>query len=72
MCFYNGWKSGHHVNPMLVFALDGQIQICTLNCHGCWHDSNKVDYGILCDKLEEIFEVFTSKIVVDSAFNLAS
>ena len=67
--FYNGWKGGTFVNSVFVFAPDGLIRMCTINCPGTWHDSQIADYGVY-DKMEEVYNNYGAKIVVDSAFNV--
>ena len=44
----------HYVNCCFVFALDGRIRVCTLNCPGTFHDSKIAEYGIY-RKLENIY-----------------
>ena len=69
--YYNGWKAGHYINSVFVFAPDGRIRLCSLNAPGAWHDSTIADYGIY-DKLAALYDLFKAKIVVDSAFKLAT
>ena len=68
--YYNGWKGSTFVNSVFVFAPDGCIRICTLNAPGTFHDSTMAEYGVY-QKMEELYNDFGVKIVVDSAFNLA-
>mmetsp|Transcript_14810 Transcript_14810/g.33985 ORF Transcript_14810/g.33985 Transcript_14810/m.33985 type:complete len:300 (-) Transcript_14810:117-1016(-) len=68
--YYNGWKGNTFVNSVFVFAPDGCIRICTLNAPGTFHDSTMAEYGIY-EKMEELYNQFQVKVVVDSAFNLA-
>ncbi|KAG6848622.1 hypothetical protein H0H93_015417 [Arthromyces matolae] len=37
---YNGWKSDHRINNVLVFSPKGDIMMAVLNCPGSWHDSH--------------------------------
>ena len=67
--YYNGWTHGHYVNSVLLFAPDGRIRACTLNCPGSWHDSTMADYGVY-DKMKDIFVAHGGKVVVDSAFGV--
>jgi transposase-like protein len=69
--FYNGWKSHTYVNSVFCFAPDGLIRCATINCPGSWHDSTQADYG-LYQKLENIYNLYGGKVVVDSAFGLQS
>ena len=68
--YYNGWKGSTFVNSVFVFAPDGCIRICTLNAPGTFHDSTMADYGIY-EKMEQLYEEYGVKVVVDSAFNLS-
>ena len=63
---YNGWLGHTYVNSIFLFAPDGKIRICTINCPGSWHDSTQADYGVY-NKLERIYNRTGGKIVVDSA-----
>ena len=67
--FYNGWTAGTYVNCVFVFCPDGRIRACTLNAPGCWHDSTHADYGMY-DKMEEMYNLYKAKVVVDSALRL--
>jgi DDE superfamily endonuclease len=68
--FYNGWKHGHFITNVFVFAADGTIPLCALNAPGCLHDSTIADYGGIYDKLQQIFEECGAMTVIDSAFSL--
>ena len=68
---YNGWTADTYVSSVFVFAPDGRIRICILNAPGSWHDSQISDYGVY-EKMEQLFNLYGAKIVVDSAFNLAA
>jgi hypothetical protein len=68
--YYNGWAGGTYVNSVFVFAPDGRIRICTINAPGTFHDSTMADYGVY-HKMEELYNEFGVKVVVDSAFNLS-
>ena len=70
--FYNGWLHGHFISNIFVFAMDGTICICALNAPGTMHDSTLADYGGVYFKLQKIYEETGGKVVVDSAFKLAS
>jgi hypothetical protein len=70
--FYNGWKHGHFVTNVIVFAADGSIPCCALNAPGCLHDSTVADYGGLYEKLQEIYNVCGAMTVIDSAFSLTA
>jgi hypothetical protein len=67
--FYNGWQGSTYVNNVFCFAPDGKIRCATINCPGSWHDSTQADYGVY-DKLENIYNLYGGKVVVDSAFGL--
>jgi hypothetical protein len=69
--YYNGWTHGHYVNSVLLFAPDGRIRACTLNCPGSWHDSTMADYGVY-DKMKAIYVAHGGKVVVDSAFGVGN
>ena len=66
---FNGWKEDTYVNSVFVFAPDGRIRVCTINCPGTWHDSSMADYGIY-EKMGEVYDMTKGKVVVDSAFKL--
>ena len=68
--FYNGWTGSTYVNSLFVFALDGRIQICTLNAPGTSYDSAMAAYGVY-SKMEALYNQYKVKVVVDSAFRLA-
>uniref|UniRef100_A0A7S4AMZ1 DDE Tnp4 domain-containing protein n=1 Tax=Pseudo-nitzschia australis TaxID=44445 RepID=A0A7S4AMZ1_9STRA len=68
---YNGWTADTYINNVFVFAPDGRIRMCTINAPGSWHDSTMAEYGIY-DGLEELFNQHGVRVVVDSAFRLAS
>ncbi len=70
--FYNGWTHGHYVSNVFVFGMDGCIRICGLNAPGMIHDSTLADYSNVYKKLEKVFQETGGKVVVDSAFRLAS
>lgn len=67
--FYNGWTCSTYINSVFVFAPDGRIRICLTNAPGSWHDSTMADYGVY-DKIEDLYDEFGVKVVVDSAFNV--
>eukprot|EP00536_Pseudo-nitzschia_multiseries_P003351 jgi/Psemu1/7571/gm1.7571_g len=66
---YNGCRTSTFINSVFVFAPDGRIRICILNCPGSWHDSTMSDYGVY-QKLESMYEKCGAKVVVGSAFKL--
>ena len=68
--YYNGWKGSTFVNSVFVFAPDGRIRICTINAPGTFHDSIMADYGAY-EKMEDLYDEFGVKVVVDSAFKLS-
>jgi DDE superfamily endonuclease len=68
--FYNGWKHGHYITNIIVFAPDGSIPCCALNAPGCLHDSTIADYGGVYNKLESVYKKYNVKTVIDSAFSL--
>ena len=68
--YYNGWGGNTYVNCVFVFAPDGRIRICTLNAPGTFHDSTMADYGVY-DKIEQLYDEYQVKVVVDSAFNVS-
>ena len=43
--FYNGWKSGHYITNLFVFAPDGTIVMAMINCPGSMHDSELAAAG---------------------------
>jgi len=67
---YNGWTSATYINSVLLFAPDGRIWACDLNAPGCWHDSTQAEYGIY-NNMEQMYDLYGAKVVVDSAFNLS-
>ena len=70
--FYNGWTRGHYVSCIFVFAPDGTIPICALNAPGCLHDSTVAFYGDVYKSLEQLYDEFGVKTVVDSAFRIGN
>jgi hypothetical protein len=66
--FYNGWTQGHFITNVFVFAPDGTIISCILNCPGCMHDSELAGMGRIYGKLEEVYRETGGKCVMDSAF----
>ena len=66
---YNGYASGTYINAVYVFAPDGRIRICTINCPGSMHDSTMADYGVY-KKMKAIHDSHKGKVLVDSAFSL--
>jgi hypothetical protein len=70
--FYNGWTHGHYVSNTFIFGMDGTIRICGLNAPGTMGDSTLADYGNVYEKLERVFNETGGKVVLASAFRLAS
>ena len=66
--FYNGWKHGHFVSNVFVFAPDGTIPIMSINAPGSMHDSKVATYGKVYKKLGKLWVKYGVKTVVDSAF----
>jgi len=66
--FYNGWTHDHYVTNLLVFAPDGSIIDCVLNCPGSMHDSELAYFGGVYQRLRENYERHGGKCVMDSAF----
>jgi DDE superfamily endonuclease len=68
--FYNGWKHGHFITNVFVFAADGSIPVCALNSPGCLHDCTNADYGKIYEKLQDVYDECGAMTVFDSAFSL--
>ena len=68
--FYNGWKSGHYITNLFVFAPDGTIIMSMINCPGSMHDSELAASGSpsIYTKINMLFEDYGVKCVMDSAF----
>ena len=66
---YNGYASGTYINAVYVFAPDGRIRICAINCPGSMHDSIMSNYGVY-RKMEAIHLRDKASVLVDSAFSL--
>ncbi len=66
--FYNGWTHDHYVTSVFVFAPDGTIPISFFNVPGCVHDSQVAEWGCIYQKLEELWEKYKVRCVMDSAF----
>ena len=58
---YNGWKSGHYINCVFVYTMDGKISLCLFNAPGTFHDSTMADYGMY-DSLKIYIQVMRRKI----------
>ncbi len=69
--YYNGWAKGTYVNSVFVFSPDGRIRIATINAPGTFHDSTMTNYGVY-EKMEDLYNRFGVKVVVDSAFKLTN
>ena len=68
--FYNGWKSGHYISNVFVFAPDGTIVMAMVNCPGSMHDSELASKGSpsIYDKIDMMYEQHGAVCVMDSAF----
>ena len=68
--FYNGWKSGHYITNLFVFAPDGTIVMSMINCPGSMHDSELAASGSpsIYTKIDMLYEEHRVKCVMDSAF----
>lgn len=66
--FHNGWKSGHFIANLFVFAIDGRIVNCVINAPGPVHDSTLVEWGAVHTNLQESYERTGGKCCVVSAF----
>jgi len=68
--FYNGWKSGHYITNLFVFAPDGTIVMSMINCPGSMHDSELAASGSpsIYTKIDMLYEAHGVKCVMDSAF----
>ena len=68
--FYNGWKSGHYITNLFVFAPDGTIVMSMINCPGSMHDSELAASGSpsIYTKIDMLYEQYGVKCVMDSAF----
>jgi hypothetical protein len=69
--FYSGWKTDHFITNLFVFAPDGTIIMCMLNCPGSMHDSELASMGnpSIYQKIDSLFEKYGTKCVMDSAFS---
>ena len=56
-------------NYYSVFSVDGKIRIAIINAPGTFHDSTVSDYG-LYEQLKLLYNQYSAKIVVDSAFKI--
>ena len=65
--YYNGWCKDTYISNVFLFAPDGKIRMCVINCPGSWHDSTLAQYG-LYKRMEKIYNEYGAKVVVDSAF----
>lgn len=72
--FYNGWKSGHFITNLFVFAPDGTIIMAVLNCPGSMHDSELAALGSpsVYRQIDDLYDEFGTKCVMDSAFAAAT
>eukprot|EP00957_Ditylum_brightwellii_P046329 3515717-Ditylum_brightwellii.AAC.1 len=53
-----------------MFTPDGMIILMVINLPGDTHDSAAANYSFICKKLEDFFNKYDGKCVVDSAFSL--
>jgi hypothetical protein len=69
--FYSGWKTDHFITNLFVFAPDGTIIMCMLNCPGSMHDSELALMGnpSIYQKIDSLYERYGTKCVMDSAFS---
>ena len=70
--FFNGWKSGHYITNIVVFAPDGTIVMSILNCPGSMHDSELAASGSpsIYTKNDILYKQYGTK--VDMSFATAS
>jgi DDE superfamily endonuclease len=66
--YYNGWKHGHYITNLFVFALDGMIIFALINAPGSVHDSTLSVWGNLYQLLNQIHKQSGGKCCMDSAF----
>jgi hypothetical protein len=68
--FYNGWKCGHFVNQLFVFAPDGTIIMAVVDAPGTKHDSEMAMLGdpSVYDQLDRCYDETGGKCSADSAF----
>jgi hypothetical protein len=69
--YFNGWKSGHYITNVFMFAPDGTIIMSMLNCPGSMHDSELAAIGSpsIYNKIDYMYDRFGAKAVMDSAFS---
>jgi hypothetical protein len=67
--YYNGWTHDTYVSNLFLFAPDGKIKACFINAPGCLHDSMLATWANLYTQLDELFDLYGGRIVVDSAFS---
>jgi hypothetical protein len=68
--FYNGWTHDHYVSNLFLFSPDGKIRACYVNAPGTFHDSTTMaNMSLIYDRIDDLYERMSSKIVVDSAFS---
>ena len=60
--FFNGWKEDTFVNGVFVFALDGRICTCMLNCPGRLKDSSMSNFGVY-ERIERVFNTSGGSVV---------
>ena len=66
--FYNGWKCGHYISNLFLFAPNGKICACYFNAPGTVHDSTMAIRRGIYDSIDEIYVRTGGRVVVDSAF----
>ena len=72
--YYNGWKQDHFITNLFIFAPNGKIIAAMLNCPGTMHDSELAMMGdpSIYHKIDQWYETYGLKCVMDSAFCTAS
>ena len=66
--FYDGWQHYHFVNCLFMSSPDGVIRICFFNCPGTVHDSTMAMWGDIYTAIDEMYQLYGARVVVDSAF----
>ena len=64
--FYNGWKSGHYITDVFVFAPDSTLVMSMLNCPGAMHDSELASIVVpsMYHKIDQMYEKYGAKTVL--------
>lgn len=60
--YYSGAKADTYISSLFVYAPDGTVMWCRLNCPGSWHDS------AIAAPLYRLLETANGCIIADSAF----